>query len=265
MILESYSLVPNIQKVVRCAFDQWGRPLETARDLSTYTTAASNMFQTYLTTRDRHLKVLTQHDFDEYKKEVKNLSVETASRNFIKQCFERIYNEDNLFSTIFNIDPAWSTSPDSALQIIKAINTTMVHPGHLSPLATALQANLQSADLKVVCIIVGWLASEYSVSEQDEEESPFFKKSKEYAAQLLVWNLWPFTDSAFEAEITKSITKATVQDTALSIGPVEGGVASSNAYPLVKRATELLAMFDQAMPKERSVSCSTTRVDSDAN
>lgn len=253
MILDSYSLVPNIQKVIRCAFDQWGRPIETSRDLSTYTTAANNMFQTYLTTRDRHLKVMTQHDFDEYKKEAKSLSVETASRNFIKQCFEKIYNEGNLFSRIFNLDPAWSSSPDSALQIIKTINTTMVHPGHLSPLATVLQSNLQSADLKVVCSVVGWLASEFSVSEQDDEESPFFKKSKEYAGQLLVWNLWPFTDNAFEAEITKSITKATMQDAALSIGPVEGGVASSNAYTLVKRATELLAMFDQAMPKERSV------------
>lgn len=254
MILDSYSLVPNIQKVVRCAFDQWGRPVETSRDVSTHTTAASNMFQTYLTTRDRHLKVMTQHDLDLYKKEVKELSVETASRNFIKQCFERIYSEDNLFCRIFDVDPAWSTSPDSAMQIIKTINTTMVHPGHLSPLGTALQSNLQSADLKVVCSVVGWLAGEYAVSEPDEEESPFFKKSKEYAAQLLVWHLWPFTDSAFEAEITKSITKATVQDAALTIQPVKDGIAASNAYPLVKRATELLALFDQAMPKERSVS-----------
>ena len=260
MITESYSLIPNIQKVVRSAYDRYGRPLETSRDVSTYAVAAGNMFRTYLTTRDRGLKVMTQHDFEEYKKEVKSLSVETASRNFIKKTFERTFNEDNLFMKIFNVEPAWSTFEDSAFRIIKAINTSMVHPGNLSPLGTALQSNLQSASLQTVCSVVGWLANEYSVIDSEEDDSPFFRKSKEYAAQLLVWNLWPFADSAFEAEITKSITKATVQDAALSIGPVQGGVASSNAYPLVKRAIELLAMFDQAMPKERSVGFPTCQL-----
>lgn len=254
LVMETYSLVPNVQKIVRCAFDQYGRPTETTRDTSVYANTASSMFQTYLTTRDRHLKIMTQHDLAEYKKEVDSLSAETASRNFIKQCFERVYSEDNLFSRIFGVEPAWSSVPESAFQLIKAVNTSMVHPGHLAPLGVALQSSLQSVDLKIICNIVGWLASEYSVAEVEEDESPFFRKSKEYAAQLLVWSLWPFTDSCFDAEITKSITKAVVQDGALTISPVQGGVASSNAYPLVKRAIELLAMFDQAMPKERSVS-----------
>lgn len=257
LMTETDGLVPNVQKIVRCVFDQYGRPTETSRDTSAYANTATSMFRTYLTTRDRHLKVMTQHDLADYKKEIGALSVETASRNFIKQCFERIYMEDNLFARIFGVEPAWSSDPKSAFQIIKGINTAMVHPGHLNPLGVALQSNLQSADLTITCNVVGWLASEYSVVEVEEDESPFFRKSKEYAAQLLVWNLWPFTDSCFDGEITKSITKAVVQDGALAIAPVSGDVASSNAYPLVKRAIALLAMFDQAMPKERSV-CSKT-------
>lgn len=265
MITESYSLIPNIQKVVRCAYDRYGRAVEASRDVSMYAVAAGNMFRTYLTTRDRDLKVMTQHDLEEYRNEVKSLSVETASRNFIKQTFERTFNEDNLFTRIFNVEPAWNTAEDCAFQTIKAVNTSMVHPGHLTPLGTALQSNLQSASLRTICNVVGWLSSEYSIADSEEDDSPFFRKSKVYAAQLLVWNLWPFTDNAFDAEVTKSITKATVQDGALSIGPVQGGVASSNAYPLVKRAVELLAMFDQAMPKERSVSVPIVRACTSAN
>ncbi|KAI6779984.1 Conserved oligomeric Golgi complex subunit-like protein [Emericellopsis cladophorae] len=252
MITDTYSLVPNIQKVIRRAFDQWGRPVVSSRDLSTYSVAAGNMFQVYLTTRDRHLKTMVQHDVDEYKKEVKSLSVETASRNHIKQCFEQLYNEDNLFTRVFSVEPTWSSAPESAFQIVKAVNTTMVHPGHLAPLGTLLEQNLKVSDLKTVCNIVGWLANEYSVAEVEEEESPFFRRNKEYAAQLLVWHLWPLTDGAFEAEINRSITRTTIQDNTLTIGPVEGGASSSNAHALVKKAIELLSMFDQAMPKERS-------------
>ena len=258
MILDTYSLLPNIQQVVAQAYDPYGRPVDSARDNSTYITAAGNMFQTYLTTRDRELKVMTQHDLEEYKKEVKDMSVETASRNFVKQCFERIYSEDNLFARVFKMEPAWNTSADSAFQTIKEINTTMVHPGHLTPLTTALQANLKTADLQTTCSVVGWLANEYSIAEQDEDETPFMRKTKEYAAQLLVWSLWPFTDAAFEAEITKTITKATMQDSSLVIEAVESGAASSNAFVLVKQAINLLAMFDRAMPKERSVCHSFT-------
>lgn len=254
MILDTYDLLPNIQKIIRCAYDEYGRPLQGSRDVSIYNTSASNIFRTYLTTRDRDLKPMTQHGIEEYQKEIKSLSLETASRNFIKLCFERTYDEDGLFIKIFNIEPTWNSSPDSAFQALKAINTSMMHPGHIAPLGTALQTSLQSADLPTTCSVVGWLASEYSLSDPDEEETPFFQKCREYAARLLVQHLWPFTDTAFEAEVTKSISKGAVQDSELTISAVEGGVAASNAHPLVKKAVGLLAMFDQAMPKERSVS-----------
>jgi hypothetical protein len=254
MIGESHFLLLNIQQVVRHAFDQFGRPMDSSSTLSTYSTAAANMFRTYFTTRDRDLKAAAQQDQEEYRKEAKSLSVETASRNCIKQTFERLYSEESLFVKVFNMEPVWNTSQDSAFQLIKTIHTTIPHPGNLAPLATQLQAVLQTGSLQATCSVVGWLASEYSITESDDDDSPFFRKCREYAARLLVEHLWPFTDTAFETETTKSITKATVQDSSLKIGPVVGGVASSNAHPLVKRATELLAMFDQAMPKERSVS-----------
>lgn len=253
MITDTYSLLPNIQKIVRCAYDQYGRPVESASDTGVYANSATNMFRTFLTTRDRDLKAMTQHDLEEYQKEAKARSVETASRNYIKQSFEKVYHEDGLFFKVFGVEPTWHTSPDSAFQAVKVINTAMVHPGNLAPLANSIQGVLQTADLQAVCNVVGWLASEYSVAEIDEEDSPSSRKYREYAARLLVDHLWPFADNAFAAEITKSIAKASVQDSALKIGPVVDGVASSNAYPLVKRAIELLAMFDQAMPKERSV------------
>lgn len=212
------------------------------------------MFQTYLTIRDRDLKQLTQQDMAEYKKEVQSLSVETASRNLIKQTFERLSNEEGLFHQVFGIEPVWITAQDSAFQVIKGIATTMVHPGNIVPLATSLQSVLSTSPLKMTCSIVGWLASEYAVPDQDDEESPFQRKCREYAARLLVDHLWAYTDAAFEAEINKTISRATVHDNTLKIEPVVGGVASSNAHPLVKSAIELLAIFDQAMPKERSVS-----------
>ncbi|KAJ6441155.1 Sec34-like family protein [Purpureocillium lavendulum] len=257
MISDSYSLLPNIQLVVHRAHDHYGRPVESTSDTSVYANAAATMFRAFLTTRDRDLKLMTQHDQEEYQKEIKSLSVVTATRNFIKQTFEKVYNEDGLFAKVFDIEPTWHSSPDSAFQALKAINTTMVHPGNLAPLANSVQGALQAAELQAVCDIVGWLASEYSVAESDEEDLPSSRKHREYAARLLVESLWPFTDNAFLAEITKSISRASVPDSALKIGPVENDVASSNAYPLVKRAVELLAMFDQAMPKERSAKNST--------
>jgi conserved oligomeric Golgi complex subunit 3 len=255
LIMDTYYLIPNIQKIVRRAFDQYGRPVEKPSDITpTYANTVSNVFRTWFTTRDRDLKPMTQRDVEEFQKEVKSLSVETACRNFIKQSFERVYNEDDLFLKVFHIEPVWSTNADSVFQNLKTINTSMAHPGHLGPLATNLQSTLQGKELQTICNVVGWLASEYSLSDNEEEESPFQSKSREYAARLLVEHLWPFTDSAFDAEISKSISKAVVQDSSLKIGPVEGGVASSNAFPLVKRAIQLLVMFDQAMPKDRSVS-----------
>lgn len=254
MVKESYSLLPNVQKVILRAYDPYGRALETALDVSAYPTTASNMFRTYLTTRDRDLKILTQHDLEEYQKTCKDFSVETASRNYIKQSFERMYDEDALFLKVFGIEPMWSTSASSAFQALKAVNTTMVHPGHIAPLGNSLQSVLQSAKLASICSIVGWLANEYSISDHDDDESYSTRKYREYAARLLVDHLWPLTDKAFEAEVTATITKATARDDDLKIGPVVDGVASSNAYPLVKKAIELLSVFDQSMPKERSVS-----------
>lgn len=254
MITDTYSLLPNIQKIVGHAYDQYGRALDSATETSVYASSATNMFRTYLTTRDRDLKPMTQRDLEEYQKGAKSLSVETASRNYVKQLFERMYNEDALFFKIFGIEAMWNTSSTSAFQALKGINTTMVHPGHIAPLGNSIQAVLQTAKLESVCSVVGWLANEYSIAEHDEEESHSTRKHREYAARLLVDHLWPFTDNAFEAEITKSISKAALQDGDLKIGPVVDGVASSNAYPLVTKAVELLAMFDQAMPKERSVS-----------
>jgi conserved oligomeric Golgi complex subunit 3 len=254
MIMETYSLLPNIRKIIRVVYDQYGRRSDANRDISTYVEAASNIFRTYLSTRDRELKVMTQHDLEEFKKETKSLSVETAARNYVKHGFERMYDEENLFIKIFNMEPSWSSAPSSAFQVLATINTSMIHPAHMAPLGTAIQSALQGADLKVICSVTGWLASEYSIAEADEEESPFFLKCREYAARILAHHLWPFTDKAFDAEITKSISKASAPDGALKIGPVEGGVSSSNAYTLVKRAIELLVLFDQSMPKERSVS-----------
>lgn len=258
LIMNSYSLVPNIQKVVGRAYDQHGKPLEKPSEVTfIYADSASNIMRTWFTTRDRDLKPLVQRDIEGFQKEIKELSVETASRNFIKQTFERVYNEDGIFLKVFGIEPLWTTNPDSAFQVLKSVNTTMAHPGNLSPLATQLQNTLQSKELQVVCNVVGWLANEYAVPDNDDDESPFQMKCREYAARLLVEHLWPMTDSAFDAEIMKSISKAVPQDSDLKIGPVEGGVASSNAYPIVKRAMDLLVMFDQSMPKDRSVSYPT--------
>jgi hypothetical protein len=254
LMMNSYHLIPNIHKTVRRAYDQYGRPVGKPTDTTpTYAISTSNIFHAWFTTRDRDLKPMTQNDVEDFQKEIKSLSVETACRNFIKQSFERIYNEDGLFLKIFSVEPLWSQDPETVYQKLKAINTTMAHPGNISPLATNLQSTLQARDLQTICNVVGWLSSEYSLPDNDDDESPFQAKSREYAARLLVEHLWPFTDNAFDAEISKSISKAVAQDSDLKIGPVEGGLSSSNAFPLVKRAMELLVMFDQSMPKDRSV------------
>lgn len=255
MLTDSYALLPNIHKVTRRVYDQYGRFDSEIRNSSIFSSSTLSMLRTYLTTRDRDIKLMTQHDVDEYQTEVKELSLETASRNYIKQTLERVHNENNLFIKVFNIEPAWNTASDSIFQSIKTVQTAMVHPGNLQPMATQLQAAFQGAEIQPVCNVVGWIASEYGISENDEDEDPIAPKQyREYAARLLVEHLWPFVDNAFETEITKSVTKGVTTDEALKIGAVVDGVSSSNAYPLVQRAVELLRMFDRAMPKERSVS-----------
>lgn len=259
MMMDSYSLVPNIQRIIETSYDQYGTRATGAVDTALYVNTANNLMRTYLTTRDRDLKQLTQHDISEYQKEAKELSVETASRNFIKQVFERVQNEGALFNKIFNMSLVWNMAPESAFQVAKDIQTSMAHPANMTPLATQLQAVLQPAELKSLCNVVGWIAGEYSILEADEDETELAKKLREYAARLLVDHLWPFTDAAFETEVTKAITKAAMDDSSLTIGPVVDGIAWSNAYPVTKKAIELLSMFDQAMPKERSVSYDTLR------
>ncbi|EGX96670.1 Golgi complex component Cog3, putative [Cordyceps militaris CM01] len=253
MLSDSYALLPNIHKVTRRVYDQYGRFDSGIRNSSIFSSSTLSMLRTYITTRDRDTKTLTLRDVEEYQREIKDLSLETASRNYIKQTLERVHNENSLFVKVFNIEPTWNTAQDSVFQSIKTVHTTMVHPGNLQPMAAQLQAVFATADIQSVCNVVGWIANEYGISENDEEEDAIAPKQyREYAARLLVDHLWPFVDNAFEAEISKSITKGTVTDDALKIGPVVDGVSSSNAYPLVQKAVELLRMFDHAMPKERS-------------
>ncbi|KAI5466859.1 Sec34-like family-domain-containing protein [Mariannaea sp. PMI_226] len=252
MMLDSYGLIPNVRRVLRRAYDYYGKRVESCTNFDTYANTVKNTLYTHFTIRDRDMKLMTQADIEEFRKEVKSLSAETASRNFIKQSFERVYNEESLFLRLFDIEPMWNTSPESVFQSIKTINTTIAHPGNLLPIMTTLQPTLQANSLQTTCNLVGWLTNEYFGTEMDDEESPFFTKCKQYTSQLLVHHLWPITDAAFEAEVTKSITKGVAQDSSLKIGPVVGGVASSNAYPLVKEAIKLLAMYEHCMPKERT-------------
>jgi len=250
--LDSYYLIPNIQRVIRSVYDQNGNPVQGIAT-NIYNNTANNLFQSYLFIRDRDLKPITQHDIDELKAGSKSMSLETASRNFVKQCFERAYNEANLFAKIFGIEPHWSADEASAFAVLKSQQRSLINPANLTPLATNLQVVLQAAELKTVCAVVGWLAHEYLLLDYDDDESSFVRYYRELSARLLTESLWPFTDAAFEAELTKTISKTVIANNTLKIGPVVGAVSSSNAYPPVKKALHLLSMFDQAMPKERSV------------
>ena len=222
-----------------------------ARDI--YANTAGNLFQAYLAARDRDLKPMLQHDVDEFKNEIKTASLETASRTIVKQSWERAYTEANLFTKVFGAEPQWSTDEVAVFGVLKAQQRSLVNPVNLVPLAGQLQAALQPAELKTVCAVVGWLSHEYLLPEYDDDDSPFVLKCRELSARLLAEHLWPFTDAAFEAELTKTIAKTAITNDALKMGPVVGGVSSSNAYVPVKKALQLLAMFDQSMPKERSV------------
>lgn len=251
MVLESYSLIPNVQAVVGGAYDQDGQP-SSAPDADMYANTANNLFHSYWAARERDLKPMIQHDLDAFRAEAKE-SIDTASRNFVKQCFERSYNEASLFRTMFSIDAHYSTDPKSAFAALKSQRTVLTGT-NVVPIATNLQSVLQAGDLQTICNLVGWIMNEYLLPDYDEDESPFAGRSRELAARLLAEHLWTFTDAFFEAEITKSITKAAVPADALKIGPVTSGDIASNAFPHVKRALELLVMFDQSMPKERCVS-----------
>ncbi|KAK7732226.1 Golgi transport complex subunit 3 [Cytospora paraplurivora] len=250
MLEDAFFLIPNVQKVIHQAYDPAGNALS-GTNSEIYSNTANNIFQAYIAARDRDLRPIIQHDLDVFKKEAKNASVETASRNYVKQSFERSYNEAMLFAKIFAVEPHYSTDPNSAFVTLKSHQRVMVNATNVVPIANSLQSALQSAELQTICNILGWITNEYLISDYEEEETSFSRHCQELAARLLAEHLWVFTDTAFEAEIGKSISKVTVLPDALKIGPVLDGVASSNAYPPVKRALELLIMFDQSMPKER--------------
>lgn len=250
MLEDTFFLIPNVQKVIHHAYDQAGNALS-GTNSEIYSNTANNIFQAYISARDRDLRPIIQHDLDTFKREVKEASVETATRNFVKQSFERSYNEAMLFAKIFAVEPHYSTDPNSAFVTLKSHQRVMVNATNVVPIANSLQSALQAVELQTICNILGWITNEYLISDYEEEESAFSRHCQELAARLLAEHLWMFTDTAFEAEIGKSISKVNVLPDALNIGPVVDGAASSNVYPPVKRALELLIMFDQSMPKER--------------
>lgn len=254
LMAESYSLLPNVRKVVLNAYDHAGNA-RLGPNFDVYSNTVNSIFQAYLNARDRLLRPSIQHDFDAFKAEAKGDSVESAARNLVKECFERAYSEETLFTTIFSVEPAYNPDPISVYSVLKSNNRTAVNPVNIVPLATALQSALQSAPLQTICNVVGWVTNEYLLVEYDEDgETGFTRHCRELAARLLTEHLLALADRAFEAEIDKSIARAAVGPEALTIGPVAAnGVASSNAYPPIRRALELLVMFDQCMPKERSV------------
>lgn len=245
MMLDSYSLIPNIRKVVLRVYDETGNPKSgTASDI--YANTARNMFHAYLATRDRDLRPLVQRELDDFQKESKAQALETACRNHTKQCFERAYNEANLFSKIFSVAPLPDPAPESAFQALSTGHRWLVTPANLKPLAQSLQGALQGAELQSLCNFIGWLTHEYLVPDYLDEESPFTVQCCQYTATLLSEHLWAFTDAAFEAETARTVTRA------------EAAVEATYVHSVLKRAVELLVMFDQCMPKERCVSTPTT-------
>lgn len=253
ILVESYSLIPNIQTVILSAYDQYGQG-KPGLNSDIYSNTANNLFHAYWTVRDRDLKPIVQHEAEAFRQEAKDLSVETAARTFVKQCFERSYNEAMLFQKLFSIEPHYSTDAKSAFAALKSNTRSLVTGTNITPIATALQPVLQAKDLKTICQVVSWVTSEYLLLDYDEDETPFTTHCRGLASRLLVEHLWTFTDAFFEAEIAKSISKVAITPEALKIGPMTGNDSASNAFPPVKKAVELLGMFDQSMPKERCVS-----------
>jgi hypothetical protein len=253
VILEADGLVANVQRVVRSCYDQFGHPIP-GHNFDTYSNTTVNIFSAYTDMRDRTMRPMTQHDLDVFRKEVKEINAETACRNFIKQCYERSFNEAGLFSKVFSVDPQYNPDGQSAYAALKKHPKALVTPANVTPIATTVQPLLQSAGLQATCNFLGWVTNEYLLLEYDEEETQSSIHCHDLTARLLTEHLWSFADNAFEAEVTKSISKAPIPPESLKAVPVTNNMTSSNAYPIVKRALELLAMYDQAMPKERSVS-----------
>ncbi|KKA26988.1 hypothetical protein TD95_000522 [Thielaviopsis punctulata] len=253
LVLESYSLIPNIHEVTCRIYDNTGIHKDEVIAGDIYEGAVKNMFYTYLSIRDRHMRALAHRDIEEYKaSQTKGISLETASRNYIKQCFERAFNEVNLFAKIFHVLPRRSPDDDSAYAVLKSHQRFVVNPANMAPPGAAIQAGLQAAELRTICNIVGWLSNEYLMSDYEESDAPFTIFSREYAAALLTDHLWPFVERGFEAEVSKVITKVPLAPDALQIPKMTGTQPVSNAHPTIKVAIALLDMFNQAMPKERS-------------
>ncbi|KAI1171629.1 Sec34-like family protein [Nemania sp. FL0916] len=250
-ILEADGLITNVQRVIRSCYDEFGQPI-TGSNFDTYSNTALNLFSTYLDMRDKSLRPITQRDLEAFRKEAKGTNVESACRNFIKQCYEQSFNEAGLFSSVFSIEPHFSPDNQSAFAVLKTQHKALVNAVNLAPLTTTIQSALQTTDLQTTCNLLGWITNEYLLLEYDEEETQYSVHCHDLTARLLTEHLWPFADSSFETEITKSIAKAPIPPEALKTVPVTSNVASSNAYPIARRALELLAMYDQAMPKERS-------------
>ncbi|KAI0886718.1 Sec34-like family protein [Annulohypoxylon maeteangense] len=254
MVLEVDGLVTNAQRVISSCYDQLGNAIP-GKNFDYYSNTALSIFSSYSDVRDRDLRPMTQHDLEVFRKDVKDINVETACRNFIKQCYERSYDEANLFAKIFSIEPQYSADPQSAYVALKGHQKALVSVANIVPIATTLQSTLQTSELQTVCNLLGWVTNEYLLLEYDEEETQQYSvHCHDLTARLLIEHLWPLTDGVFDAEVTKSISRATISPESLKITQVINGVASSNAHPVTKRALELLAMYDQAMPKERSSS-----------
>ncbi|KAI0127841.1 Sec34-like family protein [Xylariales sp. AK1849] len=251
LVLEADGLVMNVQKVIRSCYDQLGNRIA-GHNFDYYSNTAVNIFSSYSDIRDRDLKPIIQRDLETFRKETKDANAETASRNFIKQCYERSFNEAGLFTKIFSIEPQFSMDGRSAYAALKSHQKTLVNAANITPIATTLQSVLQSSELQPICNLLGWITNEYLLLDYDEEVSRYSQHCQELTARLLMEHLWPFADTAFENEINKSISRHAVAPDSLKITPVVNGIASSNAHPIAKKALELLSMYDQAMPKERS-------------
>lgn len=252
ILMNSYSLIPNMQRVILGAYDQNGQP-RTGPNVDIFANTANNLFRAYFAVRDRDLKPLTQHDLATFHLECKESSIDTAARNYAKQCFERSFSEATLFRKIFSIEAPYSPNPKSAFAALNSHQRSLVTGTNIVPVATNLQSKLQTCDLQTICNLVGWVTNEYLLVDHDEDETPFVAHCRELTSRLLAEHLWTFTDGFFDAEITNSITKAVVPPEALKLGAATSSAegASSSAFPVVKRAIELLVLFDQSMPKER--------------
>lgn len=253
LVLEADGLVSNVQRVIRSCYDQLGNPVA-GQNFDYYVNTAVNIFSSYSGVRDRDLKPIMQHDLQVFQKEAKEINAESASRNFIKQCYERSYNESDLFTKIFSIEPRFSVDGRSAYAALKSQQKALVNAANVAPIANTLQPVLHTSELQTICNLLGWLTNEYLLLDYDEDISRYSQHCQELTARLLMEHLWPFTDTAFQNEINKSITRHPIGPDTLKITSVANGIASSNAHPIAKKALELLVMYDQAMPKERSVS-----------